>query len=154
MRKKRLILLFIVVCIVAIGGIAGYHYKNLAICYVAKPTDIKTTNNNELELTTEEKLEDFKYMYKILKENFPFFEIEKRKTGYDWLAHKDDFENEIKETKNDLEFYKKLNEIVTRVQNAHTAILDPEWYEDFKNIPLTQWSLVINNENVSDKYKY
>ena len=32
--------------------------------------------------------------------------------------------------------------------------MDPEWYEDFKNITLTQWSLVINNENVSDKYKY
>ncbi|HYF75225.1 MAG TPA: S41 family peptidase, partial [Candidatus Nitrosocosmicus sp.] len=41
------------------------------------------------QLSMEQKLEDFEYMYKVLEENYPFFEVNKRMNGIDWLANND-----------------------------------------------------------------
>ena len=45
------------------------------------------------QLTQKEKLDDFEYMYTILKENYPFFEVNKRVNGLDWLSNKDEYIN-------------------------------------------------------------
>lgn len=39
-------------------------------------------------LTVEQRLEDFDYMWKIIEENYPFLEVNKRLNGEDWLAKK------------------------------------------------------------------
>ena len=61
----------------------------------------ESNNINSKQLTEKEKLDDFEYMYTILKENYPFFEVNKRLNGVDWLAKKDDYISRIKATPND-----------------------------------------------------
>jgi hypothetical protein len=109
------------------------------------------------ELTYEEKLEDFRYVYTILKDSFPFFEIEKDKTGFDWLSNKDKFEEQIKGTKNNEEFYNTLKGIVAMIQNGHTGMLSPSYYEDmvqvYSSIINHAWGQVLTQKGVKEKYK-
>jgi hypothetical protein len=42
------------------------------------------TNNKEL--TQKERLDDFEYMYTIIKENHTYLEVNKRQSGIDWLV--------------------------------------------------------------------
>src|SRR5690554_1682467 len=43
------------------------------------------------QLTMEEKIEDFEYLYNLFKENYPFFEVNKRLNGIDWLSNKEHY---------------------------------------------------------------
>lgn len=108
------------------------------------------------ELSTDEKLEDFRYLYATLKDSFPFFEIEKDKTGFDWLANKDKFEEQIKATKNNEEFYNALKGIVMKVQNGHTGVLSPSYYEgmlaDYSGITNYPWGQLLSQKGVKEKY--
>jgi C-terminal processing protease CtpA/Prc len=117
---------------------------------VVKPSPLR-------ELTSEEKLEDFKYLYATLKDSFPFFEIEKDKTGFDWLGNKDKFEKQIMVTKNNVEFYNTLKGIVNRIQNGHTAVLSPSYYDSmvpsYSSINNYAWEQVLTQSGVKEKYK-
>lgn len=106
--------------------------------------------------TKKQKIDDFNYAYKIIKENHPYLEVNKRKTDYDWLSHKKEFEKQIGKTKNDIEFYLKMSEIITLIQNAHTKIISPEEYDFYKKCyeQSPTWSGVIGNQKVSDRYYY
>jgi hypothetical protein len=85
---------------------------------------------NKPQLTQKEKLEDFDYMYKILKENYPFFEVNKRLNNIDWLAKKDEYIGRIKDTSNDYSFLMQLNIILEDIHNGHTNIIDRDSYLD------------------------
>ena len=81
------------------------------------------------ELTEKQKIEDFEYMYNILKDNYAHFYEVKKMYGYDWLAYKEQFKEKIKKTKNNLEFYNALNEILSKLHDGHTRVLDPGTYK-------------------------
>lgn len=113
------------------------------------------------QLTTAQKLEDFNYLYKTLEENYPFFEVKKRMLGYDWLSQKKQFEENIRNTKNDREFYEEINKMVNLVQNAHTHVLSGSFYDELKSIyedPHGGYSParrdILNNEKAIEKVKY
>lgn len=113
------------------------------------------------QLSTQEKLEDFNYLYETLKNNYPFFEVKKRMLNYDWLANKKEFEEQIKQTKNDKEFYEELNRIVNLVQNAHTHILEKDFYQELKDIyenPHSGYSPsrrdILNNDKALEMSRY
>ena len=117
---------------------------------VVKPGPLK-------RLATEEKLEDFRYVFTTLKDSFPFFEIERDKTGFDWPINKDKFEEWIKGTKNNEEFYNTLKGIVAMIQNGHTGVLSPSYYEDmvpgYSSITNYAWRQVLTQTGVKEKYK-
>lgn len=138
------------VTLLIIGG-AFIHYNTRST------VEVMTKAGLLQELTTEEKLEDFNYMYKILEENHPYFEVEKRKTGYDWLAHREDFESWIRAAGNNLEYYNTIERILYLVQNGHTNIIRPESYDDYRRLYIginnNAWKSVLNNEGVAAKYE-
>ncbi|MBM7624260.1 S41 family peptidase [Sporohalobacter salinus] len=116
------------------------------------------------ELSKKEKLEDFNKLYKVLKENYPYFKVQKRKTGYNWLAHKDKFETMIANTQNNVEFYEVLKKIVQKVENGHTKVVGPQSYQKLKKLynnvskkekykdKVVPWVKVINNEKTKETY--
>lgn len=152
MKKRIAKILGIIAAIVLVlaGGIFIYYKTQIEVKTSAKPGGLK-------ELTLEEKLEDFNYMYKILKENHPYLETEKRKTGYDWLAHKQEFEDWIRNTKNNQEFYYAIDRMLYLVQNGHTDLIGPESYWEYSRlysgVTSGAWNSVINDSNVAEKYK-
>jgi hemoglobin-like flavoprotein len=93
------------------------------------------SDDNQIgQWSKEEKLEDFNYLYNILKENYPYFEVLKRKYGYDWLAQKEEFGTMIANTENDLEYYNALDEIIRKINQAHTNLISPSSYNTYKDV--------------------
>lgn len=113
------------------------------------------------QLTTEQKLADFDYLYHTMKENYPYFDVKKRMTNYDWLAQKGEFEGWIKESKNDREFGNAINRIIKLAQSGHTNLVNYNFYKDIADIysdPLKGYSParrnILKNELVADKVQY
>jgi C-terminal processing protease CtpA/Prc len=124
--KTSKIVTILLVALIIISTVIWY-----GIFYFVRPYLSKLSVN---QITAEQKLEDFNYLYKTMEENYPFFELKKRMLNYDWLAHKNEFEERIRNTKNDKEFYEELHRIVNLAQNAHTHILDGTFYQELKDI--------------------
>lgn len=64
-RIAKILVIAAAVITVIVGGIFIYFKTQLTV-------EVKTKTGALHELTIEEKLEDFNYMYKILKENHPY----------------------------------------------------------------------------------
>lgn len=96
--------------------------------------DLKTTTTAKKQLSTEEKVADFQYMYNILKNNYPYFELNKRQHQTDWLSNKDFYLSEIKSTTSDLAFYNTLKLILSNLNNGHTYLMDKNTYYEDKKI--------------------
>lgn len=86
------------------------------------------SNINNMQLTQKEKLDDFEYMYLILKENYPFFEVNKRLNGIDWLSKKEEYISRIKATPNDESYFNTLNVILSEINNDHVGMIDKDFY--------------------------
>lgn len=84
-----------------------------------------TGNPGWKNLTTSQKLEDFRYLFRVLKENHGKLALIKRLYGYDWLAHEKEFEEEIRRTRDDLEFALAIDRILDSLNDPHTAIMPP-----------------------------
>ncbi|MBY3619162.1 peptidase S41 [Acinetobacter sp. CUI P1] len=81
-----------------------------------------------IPLTVEQRLEDFDYMWKIIEENYPFFEVNKRLNREDWLAKKKEHRNKIAAVKTDDEFFGEMTFVLSRLNNGHTAFISKEEY--------------------------
>lgn len=71
-------------------------------------------------LSTEDKIEDFEYLYQTLKDNYPYFEAEVRMNGFNWLDKKEDYIIRLKETENDSLYFLELKKIVDEMNSGHT----------------------------------
>lgn len=152
MKNRKLLnrsFLLIIICILISTTISG--------CSTGK----ESMNISNRELTMEEKLEDFEYMYNMLEENYPFFKVNERVNEVDWLGNKDKYIEKIKQTKNDEEFAEKLNEIIGDLNNDHTHLLSENLFVDFYEIYVREgnritrpWKKVLDNENVKARYNF
>lgn len=132
----------------------------LTICkvqFLVPKVSVKVKTGELKQLTTNEKIEDVRYLYQILKDNFPYFAIEKKKTGYNWLAHKSEFEKWIKSTKDNSQYYETVSKILTLLQSGHTNLIVPDSYYNlytkvYKDSFNTTWEDVITNKGSYEKY--
>jgi len=146
---KTLLIIFTVLGVLA-GGIYGLYWNPKVDISVSKEVQ-------SFPLTTEQKLEDFNYLYNSLKSGFPYFEVKKRQFGTDWLAMYDQFEAQISGTADDLEYYRALVNILNQLQNGHTNIIEPgSHYEDYVELYRGSgpWDQVFSNAEVMDRYQY
>lgn len=74
-------------------------------------------------LTEQQALDDFRYLFDRFKDYHPYLALKKRTEGYDWLAHKADFESLVKSAKSNEDFAKAIARVVFSVNNGHTAII-------------------------------
>jgi C-terminal processing protease CtpA/Prc len=156
MKASKIGIILLIVIFLSAG--LWYTIFNLANPYISNLGNEQPITG---QLTTEQKVEDFNYLYNTMKDNFPFFEVKKRMINYDWLAHKNEFEERIRNTKNDKEFYEELNKIVNLAQNAHTHILEGSFAEELRTIyedPHSGYSPsrrdILNNEKAIEMLKY
>ncbi|WP_291559665.1 MULTISPECIES: S41 family peptidase [unclassified Clostridium] len=143
--KKRLSIISIILFVFIACGYMIY-----------KPYNSNITN--DVQLTEEEKLEDFEYMHAILKENYPYFEVNKRLNGIDWLSKKDEYIDRIKATTNDDTYFNELNSILSELKNGHTNTLDKWFYSYAKDIYERDkkfnkaWVKQLNNPKAINRY--
>lgn len=142
MRNKTIIALLIVLMLSCLGC-SGNSFK---------------TSTGKEQLTQKEKLEDFEYMYTILKENYPYFDVNRRITKVDWLAEKDWYISRIKDTKDDDSFYRVLENSLAQLNNGHTGMVDKGFYTYAKTAYETSkdqnkaWIDQLNNPKALERY--
>jgi hypothetical protein len=104
-----------------------------------------------------EKLEDFEGMYTILKENYPYFDVNKRLHGVDWLGNKEKYIEKVKATKDDEQFFNVLLESLADLHNGHTHILDVTFFNAIKEITknnnIPGYTEVLSNKTVIERYE-
>lgn len=132
MRKP---LKYIVLFLLIIALLSGANLKKTSL-------KIYSENGGDI-LLTENKLEDFEYMFNIIKENYPFIEANKRIYGIDWVKNKDKYIKKIESTKNEEEFFYAMNDILSDLHNDHTVMISKENYIYLKR----------NYENLAKKDK-
>jgi Periplasmic protease len=147
MKKIKLSIILIVIIFILSG------------CGVNNNTLSKENGNiNNKQLTEKEKIDDFEYMYKTLKENYPFFEVNKRLNGIDWLSKKEEYINRIKGTYNDESFFFTLNQILSELNNGHTGMINKNDYSHFKSIyekyseTSEPWLKQLNSKKTVERY--
>lgn len=79
--------------------------------------------------TTEQKEQDFEYLYKTLKENYPFFGILQRQTGRDWLANHDRYLQMVRESTDDKSFVGALQSVMRELSNGHAYVIGPDRFD-------------------------
>ncbi|WP_160687695.1 S41 family peptidase [Clostridium sp. C2-6-12] len=147
MKKSKLSIVLIIIIFI----LSGCGVNN------SKPSK-ENSNINTKQLTEKEKIEDFEYMYKTLQENYPFFEVNKRLNGIDWLSKKEEYTNRIKATYNDESFFNTMNQILLELKNGHTQMLDKNNYSYFKSIyekyseENEAWVSQLNNQKTIERY--
>jgi len=85
----------------------------------------------DARFTNGEKLRDFKDLSQILETHYPFFKVNDRKNGIDWIKSKGRYKRIIKNTKNDAEFLVALNTILGELHDKNTFVLDGDLYRRY-----------------------
>lgn len=115
--------------------------------------------SNKKELTEKEKLEDFEYMYTILKDNYPYFEVNKRQNGVDWLSKKGEYIDRIKVSIDDESFFNTLQIILSEFNNGHVYMLEKKFYSRAKEVynkdsdSYEAWLKQLNNPKAIKRYE-
>lgn len=141
--KKNAIISFCLIMLLLIVSIFSYNnYIN------TKTNDIRAINLKDLEykefnLSKDDYIEDFNFAYNSLKEHYPFFEVNKKLYGIDWLANKEKYEAYIAESKNDADFFSRMNEVLSELNNLHTQLVPSymglEYYISYYSNPKCTW---------------
>ncbi|QOR34807.1 hypothetical protein IMX26_15300 [Clostridium sp. 'deep sea'] len=84
--------------------------------------------------SSQQKQEDFLFVYNLLAKEYPFFSMLERKYNIKWLANKDTYLERIKATKNDTQFYTELKNILCELYDGHTHIVSPKFYHYLKEL--------------------
>lgn len=88
-----------------------------------RPTPSAGSKPSYTELGTREKLEDFRYLYETFRDNHSVIPVMKRLTGYDWLEHGDEFEEQLKKTEIGANFAAVMRKILRVIGDPHTQIV-------------------------------
>lgn len=159
MKKNLKRLLIILVLLVYVGG--SYAYNDYTLPNDINKISLPALEDEEFSLTSEDYVEDFLYAYDVLKDNYPYFEINKEVNGIDWLANKDQYVDYISKSTDDNDFLNRMDEVLGEINNSHTNILDRDFvidvFVDYYSMPKNFWlqdqSKVLENENVRRRYK-
>ncbi|WDV47486.1 S41 family peptidase [Clostridiaceae bacterium M8S5] len=148
------IIKLLITVIIAMSIIVGCDKNENNVKTDAEAIKQKEAVNIEQELSLQEKIEDFEYMYKIISENHPYLEVNKRANGIDWLANKEKYIEKIKETKDDNEYLKVLAESLRDINNGHTNFFGRDYYNFavsiYKESPV--WLKQLNNPKTKEIY--
>lgn len=141
--KKNAIISFCLIILLLLVSIFSYNnYIN------TKTNDIRKINLKDLEykefnLSKDDYIEDFNFAYNTLKEHYPFFEVNKKLYGIDWLANKEKYEAYIAESKDDADFFSRMNEVLSELNNLHTQLVPSymglEYYISYYSNPKCTW---------------
>jgi hypothetical protein len=87
---KKLISMMLVL-IISISGVACNH------------TGIEESMNTigDKQLTQEQKIQDFEQMFQTIEEGYPYLEVNQRLNNVNWIANKEKYLEQIKNTEND-----------------------------------------------------
>ena len=158
--KKNAIISFCLIILLLIVSIFSYFYYMIFKTNDIRTIWLKELDHKEFNLSKEDYIEDFNFAYNTLKEHYPFFEINKKLYGIDWLANKEKYEAYIAESKNDADFFTRMNYVLAELHNWHTHLMPTElgidYYISYKYYPIFWWrhdiAKMYEKDNVRRRY--
>ncbi len=79
--------------------------------------------NEAGNLTQEQKLEDFEYLYDLLSQSIPMIDEYEQLYGFSFKDRKEVYKNLVLNTKDDLEFFAAMEAIIFEVPSFHTDLV-------------------------------
>lgn len=157
MKKLIFSLVILLLLILFIINTLGINEVEKAPVSSTEETGVSDDSSDNYHLlTTQEKLEDFEYLYQVLLENYPYFEMNQKVNGIDWLALKSVYREEVRKTDNNLEFQITLDSMLKDLNNPHTILLTINSYELFRSLyesaGLAPWVDVLNDAKAVNRY--
>lgn len=141
--KKNAIISFCLIMLLVIVSIFSYNFYINTKTNDIRAINLKDLEHKEFNLSKEDYIEDFNFAYNTLKEHYPFFEVNKKLYGIDWLGNKEKYEAYIAESKNDEDFFTRMNEVLSELNNLHTQLVPSymglEYYISFYSNPKCTW---------------
>lgn len=133
MKKKILLLIMIFMLIIGLGN--SIYSKNS-------------------QLSKDEKIEDFEYMYSNIKKGYPYLYVNKRCNNVDWLENKEKYLKRIENTSNDEKFIEEMSSILDDLHNRHTELIDNKnRFQLFKTAySNNNWYDFLNDKKVLNRY--
>ncbi len=113
---------------------------NLGIRFMVSYNDLKrkfnesnlSTEIKEINLSVDDKLEEFDFIYETLLENMPSVTLFKEKYGINFTENYEKYCDYVSNTKDNFDYYCTLEGIFSDIPSAHTDMLYPD-YEAYKN---------------------
>lgn len=136
--------------------VAPYILNSLSGRLSRKNIEVFVRSTDIYSLSVEQKSEDADFLFKVLEENYPLFDILKIKYNYDWLSDKTKFREWIVNSNTPQEYYEAVNRILTSLQDKHTKIIEPRYFNEYVKLYGSHsnnvWSAILSNNLVKEKY--
>ena len=85
--------------------------------------------NQGPQLSLEERVTDFNYLYNVMQANYPFFGVQERLLGVTWLDNYDRYLGKVKTARSDEKFTQVLHEILGELGQGHTHVVTSGFYD-------------------------
>ncbi|MFW9871188.1 MAG: S41 family peptidase [Candidatus Thorarchaeota archaeon] len=86
------------------------------------------------DMTKQDWLDDLKSFFSLMRENNPYISLKKKLLGYSWLNLYDHYRNRIRDSHSLEDYLEVIFDAVQSLQNAHSAIIDPNWLEGYYDV--------------------
>ena len=112
-----------------------------------------------LNLTEQQKQQDFDYLFKTLLGNYPYFWINERQNAVNWLANRLYYRAEVSAAADDYAFYKAIQSVLGELHNGHTGVIQPQFVLYMRSVyerypERKSWFDVLNTARLSGKLSY
>lgn len=158
--KKNAIISFCLIILLVIVSIFSYNFYINTKTNDIRAINLKDLEHKEFNLSKEDYIEDFNFAYNTLKEHYPFFEVNKKLYGIDWLGNKEKYEAYIAESKNDADFFSRMTYVLDELHNRHTHLMTEDYamfmYVNYYSTPKNAWrhdiAKMYEKDNVRRRY--
>lgn len=104
-------------------------------------------------LTTEEKLEDFDFLYQTLKENYPYWNLAERTQNIDLEEQYRICREKIKNSETDMQLFTNIQGFVGPCGGiGHLQLVVENWADDYSNLDGISEDLLPLMRKISDAY--
>ncbi|UQK59775.1 S41 family peptidase [Fenollaria massiliensis] len=158
--KKNAIISFCLIMLLVIVSIFSYNFYINTKTNDIRAINLKDLEHKEFNLSKEDYIEDFNFAYNTLKEHYPFFEVNKKLYGVDWLSNKEKYEAYIAKSKNDADFFSRMTYVLAELHNGHTHLMPEDFamhmYVLYYTFPNSSWrhdiAKMYEKDNVRRRY--
>ena len=117
----------------------------------------KNNKNNLSKLTMDEKVEEFNYLVKVLKNDYPYLELNEEKSNFNLNDLESKYSKLIAETDDDINYEKVLVEFLSNFKQSNLFLINGDnyylyktYFNDYKNSP---WLNALKDDDTVLRYK-
>ena len=149
--KKTIIIIINIISLIIIAYCVFIMRHNI----IRKLNSLTEKPITELNLSNEQKLSDFNYLYDSIASSLPIDTLNgiKKQFNIDFVSRKDEYIDLIMRTENDLDFFAAMCAIDEDIPTFHSDILFPD-YKYYSTIACYNMNYVLDTKYLKSKSEY